>query len=323
MDKNQADALEGRIDRDYGNTAGILVLQNGETEYERYFNGFTGDTATHVFSVTKSILSILIGIAMDQGLIHSLDQQVLSFFPDYTVKRGEKTLQRVTLQNLMTMTAPYKYKSAPYTRYFTSDSWVKASLDLLGGKGELGAFRYTPLIGPDILSGILSRVTESTVLDFAVKNLFSPLGIAVPENIRFDSKEEQLDIMKNRRAPGWVADPQGINTAGWGLFLTARDMARIGQLYLNGGAYGGRQIVSNTWVSESTAIHSHWNSIAYGLLWWIVDEQAQSFAALGDGGNIIYVNPAKKLVVAMASLFKPLAKDRVALIKTHIEPLFT
>lgn len=320
--KEQFQRLESVIESDYGNTAGILVLQNGETQYERYFHGFTPDQAVQVFSVTKSIVSILIGIAIDQRHIQSIDQKVLDFFPDYPVKRGEKTIQRITLRDLMTMTAPYKYRSAPYTKYFSSESWVKTALDLLGGKGEIGAFRYTPLIGPDILTGILAGATGRPVLDFAVENLFQPLGIDVTENVVFHTKQEQLDIMKNYRSHGWVADPQGINTAGWGLFLTPMDMAKIGQLYLNRGMQGGKQIVSSQWVEESTAVHSHWEQRSYGLLWWIIDSQAHSFAALGDGGNVIYVNPGKRLVIAIASHFMPLAKDRLELIQTAIEPIF-
>ena len=119
------------------------------------------------------------------------------------------------------MTAPFKYKSAPYTKYFSSESWVKSALDLLGGKGEIGQFRYTPLIGPDILSGILTSVTGQSALDFAQDALFRPLGIRVNQAITFQSKEEQLSLMKDRHESGWVADPRGINTAGWGLFLTA------------------------------------------------------------------------------------------------------
>lgn len=321
MDKQKISEFEKIISSDYGNTAGILILKNGETKYENYFNSYTPDKATHVFSVTKSIVSVLIGIAIDQGTIRSVDQKVLAFFPNYSVKRGEKTIQNITLRDLMTMTAPFKYKSAPYTKYFTSDSWVKAALDLLGGKGEIGQFRYTPLIGPDILSGILTSATGLSALDFAVENLFSPLGIEVTANVTFQSKEEQLDIMKNHHSHGWVADPQGINTAGWGLFLCPVDMAKIGQLYLNHGVWGCKQIVSSAWIDESTTVHSRWDKLSYGYLWWIIDENERSFAALGDGGNVIYVNPAKNTVVAITSLFKPFAKDRIELIKTNIEPM--
>jgi CubicO group peptidase (beta-lactamase class C family) len=322
MNQENFKELEITISSDYRNIAGIIVQKNGRKDYENYFNGYTAETAFHVFSVTKSIISALIGIAIDKGYISSIDQKVLDFFPDYTPKRGEKTAQRVTIRDMLTMTAPFKYKSAPYTKYFTSESWVKSALDLLGGKGEIGQFRYTPLIGPDILSGILTNATGQSALGFAYENLFSPLGIDITQNVVFHTKEEQLSIMKNHHESGWVADPQGINTAGWGLFITPADMAKIGQLYLNRGVWNGRRLVSAEWIDKSTAGHSRWDRLLYGYLWWIVDGNDHSYAAIGDGGNIIYVNPAKNLVVAIASLFIPTAKDRIEFIKKHIEPLF-
>ncbi len=320
MNQEKVKELESTILREHGNIAGIIVQKNSITEYENYFNGYTAATTFHVFSVTKSIVSLLIGIALDRGYIKSIDQKVLDFFPDYKLKRGENTAQRVTIRDMLTMTTPFKYKSAPYTKYFSSESWVKSALDLLGGKGEIGAFRYTPLIGPDILSGILTNVTGQTTLEFAGQHLFSCLGIDVSEDIVFHTKEEQLSIMKDFHKHGWVADPQGVNSAGWGLFLTPSDMARIGQLLLNRGAWNGRQIVSAAWVDESTRIQSRWDerNLSYGFLWWILD--ADSFAAIGDGGNMIYVNTAKNLVVAIASTFKPVVRDRIQLIKESIEP---
>lgn len=324
MNQESIKELEKTVNRGYKNIAGIVAQKNGIEIYENYFNGYTANTAFHVFSVTKSIISALIGIAIDKGYLRSLDQKVLDFFPDYTLKRGEKTAQRVTIRDMMTMTAPFKYKSAPYTKYFSSDDWVRCALDLLGGKGEIGQFRYTPLIGPDILSGILKNVTGQSVLGFAYEYLFSPLGINITQNVVFHSKEEQLSIIKDYHESGWVADPQGVNTAGWGLFITPADMVKIGRLYQNGGIWDGTQIISAEWIEESTTFHSRWDelNLSYGYLWWIIDENERSYAAIGDGGNVIYVNPAKNLAVAIASLFKPAAKDRIELIRKYIEPIF-
>lgn len=314
--------LEKTICSDYSNIAGITVQKNGVKVYESFFNGYAADSAFHVFSVTKSVISALIGIAIDKGFIESIDQKVLEYFPEYTPKRGEKTAQLVTIRDMLTMSTPYKYKSAPYTKYFSSESWVKSALDLLGGKGEIGKFRYTPLIGPDILSGIITNATGKSVLEFAKDNLFSPLGIEVAQNIVFKTKEEQLKIMKDYHKSGWVADPKGINTAAWGLFMKPHDMVKIGQLYLNLGNWDGEQIIPENWIAESSKEQSRWDELmlSYGYLWWIID--GESFAALGDGGNAIYVNKAKSLVIAIASLFKPTAKDRIELIKKHIEPIF-
>jgi CubicO group peptidase (beta-lactamase class C family) len=316
--------LEKLINNDYSNIAGIIVQKNGKKVYENYFNDCTADSPIHVYSVTKSIISTLIGIAIDEGCIKSVNQKILDFFPDYTIKKGEKTIQNVTLKHLLTMTAPYKYKSAPYTKYFASDNWVKAALDLLGGKGQIGEFRYTPLIGPDILSGILVKATGKSVFDFATEKLFSPLGITVERNIVFNSIEEQMAFYEARNISGWVSDPAGINTAGWGLTLTPTDMAKIGQLYLEGGKWNGKQIISNLWISESTKEHSRWDTmnLPYGYLWWIIDEKEYACAAMGDGGNTIYFNARKKIVVSIGSFLVNNAKDRIVLIKEHIEPIF-
>lgn len=314
--------MERIINKSYSNIGGIIVLRKGKTQYENYYNECTASSTLHVFSVTKSIISILIGIAIDKGYIKSISQKVLDFFSDYTVKRGEKTIQNITLKDLLTMTAPYKYKSEPYTEYFASDNWVKAALDLLGGNGRIGEFRYVPVIGPDIFSGILVKATGQSVLDFATNYLFSPLGINVEGNVVFGNKEEQLAWYKEKNVRGWVADPKGVNTAGWGLTLTARDMAKIGQLYLNSGVWEDRQIISTEWVKDSTREHSKWGKLSYGYLWWIIDDKEHTYAAMGDGGNIIYVNVKKEIVISIASFFMPHAQDRIKLIKEYIEPVF-
>lgn len=316
--------MERIINSSYSNIGGIIVLKSGKALYENYFNQCTAASTFHVFSVTKSIISILIGNAIDKGFIRSINQKVLDFFPDYAVKRGEKTIQNVTLKDMLTMTTPYKYKSEPYTEYFASDNWVNSALDLLGGKGKIGEFRYTPLIGPDILSGILVKTTGQSVLDFATKYLFSPLGITVGSNVVFHNKDEQLAFYKTKNVSGWVADRAGVNTAGWGLNLTPAAMAKIGQLYLDDGIWDDKQIISSDWINESTKEHSRCNQwkLSYGYLWWIIDEGEHAYAAIGDGGNIIYVNTKKKMVVSIASLFVPRAKDRIKLIKEYIEPMF-
>lgn len=321
MDQIKMKELEQEIDSKYGNTAGIVIIKDGTVSYEKYFKGCTANSRVHVYSVTKSVISILIGIALDKGCIQSMDEKVLAYFPEYKVKRGERKIRNITLKNMLTMTAPYKYwLFAPYIKYFTSSDWVKFSLDLLGGFGKIGTFRYAPLIGPDILSGILVRATGKSVLDFAAENLFDPLGIKVENNLLFESKEEQLAFNQSTDVSGWVTDSMGIHTAGWGLTLTPMDMAKIGQLYLNGGRWEGKQIVSSKWVEDSTAEHSRWKkrNLSYGYLWWV---QEDGYAAMGDGGNTIYVNTKKKLVVSIASLFEPKAGDRIELIKKYIEPI--
>lgn len=322
MSQIRMNEIETVINSDYANVAGIIVQKNGIKVYEKYFNGYTTDNTVHVCSVTKSVLSVLIGIAIDQGHIDSLDQKVLTFFPDYMVKDDEKTIQTITLKHLMTMTAPYKYKTEPYELFFTSQNPIQDALDLLGGKGIIGEFNYSAIGGTHILAGILAQATGQSILDFAEKYLFAPMGIRVPHNLLLQSEEEHLAVMNDKTTRGWVVDPQGINTGSWGLFLTPEDMAKIGQLYLDGGRWQGKQLISADWIAESTKQQSRWDTLSYGYLWWIIDDQTHSVAALGDGGNVIYINNKNGMVIAIASLFMPDARDRIELIKTTIEPAF-
>ena len=160
------------------NICQIVVVQNDRKIINDTWNGYKADDTVHTMSVTKSIVSLLIGIAIEQGLIGSVDDYVLDYFPDYKIKRGEKTIQKVTLKNLLTMTAPYKYKSEPWSKICVQQDWSIAALDFLGGRrGMTGEFQYSTL-GIHILTGIIARVSKMTTVDFANKYLFEPLMIA-------------------------------------------------------------------------------------------------------------------------------------------------
>lgn len=321
MNEKQIIELNSKIEKEYKNITGIVVMKDAELIYENYFNKCNAYSKLHVYSVTKSIISILIGIAIDQGYIRSIDEKIISFFPDYTIHKKEKSIQNITIKDMLTMKACFKYKIPPYIKYFKSDDWVKFSLDLLGGKKQTEDFRYTPLIGPDILSGIIVNATGQSVLDFANDNLFKPLDISVENDITFSSIKEQMAFNKATHINGWVIDSKKIHSAGWGLTLSAMDMAKIGQLYLNQGVWNNKQIVSRDWILESTKEQNVWKkmNLSYGYLWWV--EKEQGFAAMGDGGNIIYVNANKNLVIAINALFVSKADDHLSFIKTYIEPL--
>ena len=122
----------------------------------------------------------------------------------------------------------------------------------------------------------------------------------------------------------WFADPQNLGTPGYGLCLTAADMAKIGQLCLNKGTYKGSQIVSSKWIHEMTSPRpvegKYFRGMEYGYLWWIISRKKNIYAAIGNSGNVIYINPQKHLVVAVASYFKPTIFDRVDFIQKYIEP---
>ena len=215
MNDIKFNTLQQKIKTDHKNITGIIVHKNDQLLYEEYFNDCDEASKIHVYSITKSILSLLLGIAHEQGAINELNGPILAYFPEYQPKSA--TINNITLEHLITMTAPYKYKNGPlaYIKYFSSKDWTKFTLKQLGGKQPNGVFTYTPLIGPDLLSAILARSTNQTVLDFARENLFTPLEINVEKTIHLKSAKDQMAFNKSTNSNGWVADDTGLNAGGW------------------------------------------------------------------------------------------------------------
>lgn len=321
MDYNHIHEL---VEKQEPNICEITVMKDDNIIYEDYWHGYKSGDALNVMSVTKSVIALLTGIAIDKGFIHSVEDKVLSYFPDYVTKRGEKTIYDVTIRHLLTMTAPYKYRSEPWTKVCTSEDWTVAALDLLGGrKGITGEFRYSTL-GIQIMSGMIENASNMKLLDFANIFLFEPLGIPRHSSHGDSSKEDQFDFLMNRdpRGPEWYCDPKGVATAGWGLTLSATDMARIGTMLLKNGQYREQRIVSEQWIRQMTTpyqkLGERFGNMSYGYLWWITDEKQGIFAAIGDGGNVIYVNPKERVAVGVAGTFKPRIFNRVHFIERKL-----
>ena len=309
------------------NIVQIYAMKDGVPFYEDNWRGFSTDDAMNVNSVTKGVMALIFCIALDKGYIPSTEAKVLDFFPDYTVKRGEKTIQDVTIGHLLTMTAPYKFKSEPWTKVCTSSDWTKAALDLLGGKkGITGEFRYTTL-GIQILAGVIENASGRRCLDLANEYLFAPLGIPEVRNHGDSSKEDQFNFFmsKEPREHEWYTDPAGTVTAGWGLAMSAEDMAKIGAMLLNGGEYGGKHVISeeiiNQMLTPRLQLGERFGNMQYGWLWYRPFKDRPIFAAIGDCGNIIYADPDTGISVGMTGTFKPRIYDRVQFIEKHIVPL--
>lgn len=305
------------IASDYGNINGIVVVRNGAIAYEGYYNGYGPDDTHHIASVTKSILSTLIGIAIDAGYIRHADQKVMDFLPDYEPDAASNSLIReITIRHLLTMTAPYSFEDwhEPLDKMCMQADWVRYTLDMLGCGGHIGDFKYSTA-GAHLLSAILTRSTGKSARAFANEYLFKPIGMR--EIPHYDMESFGFDDLFGQKVKGWVHDPNQISTGGWGLTLTPRDMARFGLLYLNQGRWNRHQIVPETWVKESTAM----NANHYGYLWWLREEDGiMAYSAMGDGGNVICCLPDKDLVVAIASEFMMNPRDRWDMIKEYILP---
>ena len=311
------------------NICQIYAIKNGVPVYDDCWHEYKKTDAVNVMSVTKSVMALLIGIAIDKGYIRSVDQKVIDFFPDYTVKRGEKTIYKVTLRHLLTMTAPYKYRSEPWTKVCTSDDWTKAALDLLGGRnGITGEFKYATL-GIQILSGVIQNASGMKCIDFANKYLFAPLSIPAHTIHGASDKDDQFDFLMNKapKKNEWYSDPKDTVTAGWGLCLSAMDMAKIGVLILNSGEYDNKRIISTNWIKEMTApriaLGERFGNMHYGYLWYRPHKDKRTVAAIGDGGNVIYVNIEQNISIGVTGTFKPRVFDRIEFIEKNILPLIT
>lgn len=308
------------------NICQVVAYKDGAKVYSDTWNDYQKTDTCHVMSVTKSIVSLLVGIAIDKGFIQSIDQPVLDFFPDYQVKRGEKTIQQVTIKHLLTMTAPYKYKYEPWSKICSSEDWTTAALDFLGGRAGLtGEFKYSTL-GIHILTGIISITSGMDTVDFANKYLFEPIGVEPHKNYSAETAEEHkaFTISKTPKDNIWFCDPKGVGAAGFGLCLSAEDMAKIGLLCLNKGMYHSQKLISSEWIAESMKVNckcgNELQEMLYGYLWWIIDEKNHVYAAIGDSGNVIYINEDKKIVIAVTATFKPTVFDRNPFIQKYIEP---
>ena len=329
MTKSELHQMIADSKNNESNICQIYAIKNGVPVYDDCWHEYKTSDAVNVMSVTKSVMALLIGIAIDKGYIRSGDQKVIDFFPDYSVKRGEKTIYLVTLRHLLTMTAPYKYRSEPWTRVCTSNDWTKAALDLLGGRnGITGEFKYATL-GIQILSGVIQNASGMKCIDFANQYLFAPLGIPEHTIHGASNKDDQFDFLMNKapKKNEWYSDPKDTVTAGWGLCLSAEDMAKIGVLILNSGEYDNNRIISTNWIDEMTAprisLGERFGNMHYGYLWYRPFQDRETIAAIGDGGNVIYVNPENKISVGVTGTFKPRVFDRVAFIEKNILPLLT
>jgi CubicO group peptidase (beta-lactamase class C family) len=263
----------------------VLIVRHGYLVTEAYRYPYDQATPHDVRSCTKSVISALIGIAIQQGHVAGVDQRVLDFFPERAVANLDDAKRSITVENLLTMSSGFDWPGGilePILGEWTrSDNWVQFVLDRPLADPPGTRFVYNTG-GSHLLSAILQETTGVTALEFAQQNLFGPLGIS----------------------PGrWESDPQGINVGGAWLRLTPRDMAKFGYLYLNGGQWDGQQVVPADWVATSTHEHiragGQWLSDGYGYQWWI--DQAGYYMALGYGGQYIVVVPDRDLVVVFTS----------------------
>lgn len=274
----------------------LLIVRGGRLVFERYYQGTGRDTLFDTASVTKSVTSIMVGIALKQGLISSIDAPIGGLVSDCAASR----LGTLTLRHLMGMQGGFASPNRP--PYLT--------VKLACGRGlasEPGTvFAYDSAAAHIVLAAIASQARTSAAT-FTFAHLFRPLGI---------------------RAVDWGESPEGRPYyGGGGLSLRARDLAKLGYLYLNDGRWERRQIVTPEWVRESTRASSNGGfpeNERYGLFWWVTrNDSYDAFFAGGFGGQFLYVVPQLDLVVVITSnLDRPHIENR-GIIGQFIIPALT
>jgi CubicO group peptidase (beta-lactamase class C family) len=262
----------------------LLVVRRGYLVAEEYFNGRERAIPDNVMSVSKSILSGLVGIARDKGYIDSLEARVLDYFPEYASPSLDVRKHDITLRHLLMMRAGFDSEQQNYFQVHTSPNWIKATIELplMFTPGE--KMRYNTF-ETHLLSAILTKATETSSFEFARRYICDPLGMT----LQF-----------------WERDPQGYYFGGNGMGFTPRDMAKYGLLYLRRGNHDGRQVIPAQWIEESLTNYTNWQDLTwgdvrnynYGYLWWMGEiSGARVYFALGHGGQLIVNVPDADMVI--------------------------
>jgi len=263
----------------------FMFLRHGKVIAEGWWNPYAPELKHTLYSTSKSFTSTAIGLAVKEKLL-SLEDNVISFFPEYLPDSVSNYLASLKIKHLLTMSAG-QMKEPP----MDSDEWIRAFLETPVVREPGTIYRYSSMAS-FILSAIIQKVTGQRVIDYLSPRLFVPLGI------------EDAD---------WETNPEGINTGGWGLRLKTEDLAKLGQLYLQKGIWNGKQILSSEWVEEATSLKIHQNpeltdeqraslnDAVQGYCYQFWRAKNNSYMANGAFGQFILVIPDKDAVIVFTA----------------------
>jgi len=287
---------------DFVKISSVLIGSGDAPLFERYFGDTRSDSLLDTRSATKTVTGMLVGIAVDMGLIPRVEEPVLRFFRDlWPVGNPDPRKDKMTIEDLLTMSSVLEcnddneFSRGNEERMYQVEDWVKFALDLpvrsfyFDSKPEdttFGrSFSYCTA-GAVVLGAVIERASGLSIPEFAQRQLFGPLGI---EKVQ------------------WQFTPRGTAITGGGLRLRGGDLLKLGQLALNRGAWRGKQLVSEAWMDRSTHPHVQaGEETTYGYLWWLRDmgtprKKAPAFLMQGNGGNKVAVLPTLNSVVVITS----------------------
>jgi CubicO group peptidase (beta-lactamase class C family) len=267
-------------------TLAFLVVHEDRLVWERYFGGSTRESLQTSFSAAKSFVSTLVGIAIDEGLIRSVDDPVTDYLPELAAR--DPRFRQITLRDLLTMSSGIRYEEGGFPS-LGDDTYTYYGVDLRdvalnrvrieGPPGITWEYNnYHPLL----LGLVLERASETSVSDFMATRLWQPLGAEADATWNLDSERSGFEKMES------------------GLNARAVDYARFGLLFLHNGEWKDRRIVSEDWVRAATGADTTTGPAyyhGYGYFWWIDVERPGRFYAMGKYGQYIYVAPDADAVV--------------------------
>ncbi len=263
------------------NTVAFLIIKNDTIQYEKYFKGNNQESIIPSFSMAKSVTSILIGCALDDGLIQSIDEPITNYIPELASNGFEK----VTIKHVLQMTSALQFSESYINSFGEAASFyygrnLKKEIAKLKLKGTPGQkFEYVSG-NTQLLGMVLERALKGkTVTHYFQEKLWTPLEMEYDASWSIDKQKE------------------GTEKTFCCINARARDFAKIGRLYLNKGKWNGKQIVSEKWVAASTKVDTTEGSVEeYQYQWWLPSTTGD-FMAEGILGQYIYVNPAKNIII--------------------------